>query len=61
MQSEERTVDFPRLTDEEHEIIIEALAFYKNRQFAYRPGKITDLEDYIRENVNHLDMESDQF
>lgn len=51
--SEDRTVQFPKLTDEEHGIIIEALAFYRGRRFVHRPYEIENLQEYIRENVEH--------
>ena len=58
--TEQRTVEFPRLTDEEHSNIIEALAFYKQRRFAVRPDEIDNLQRYIRKNVQHLDTDTDQ-
>lgn len=48
-----RTVRFPLLTDDQHSIIIEALAYYHQRTFVVREREIEDLQDHIRENVKH--------
>jgi hypothetical protein len=53
---ENRTVEFPKLTDEEHDMIIAALAQYSLRTFCQSPREIRKLQEYIRENVEHDDI-----
>lgn len=53
MTDKDRTVRFPKLTDEEHGLIIEALANYRMRTFCHRPREIRELQEYIRKNVEH--------
>lgn len=53
MNNTEEKAHFPPLTIDEHEIITVALEYYKQRRFCTSPKEIDKLQNCIRENVTH--------